>query len=104
MPCFHGEYSFIESFDYFSKERDMKDISINGEQRRRFTLDERRLIYRQWQKGWTYAELARRHATRRQNTRAIVLSFSPRLEDYRMHDYHWRERLFGKARCHRPER
>jgi len=65
--------------------------------RRRFTGEERRLIYRDWRRGQTYAELARRHGTRRQNTRAVVLSFSPRLEDYRMHDYHLRERLFKDA-------
>jgi len=52
------------------------------------------MIYRSWLAGRTFSDLAKSHTTHRQTTRAIVLSFKPRLEDYRMHDYACRQKQF----------
>ena len=72
-------------------------VSPDRVKHRRFTHRERAVIFRSWREGRTFAELAASYGTHRQTTRAIVHSFNPRREDFRLHDYAWRERMLDRT-------
>lgn len=58
----------------------------------RLRTAEREEMFRAWLKGHTYAEIANEHGTYRQKPRAVVLSFKPSNEQFRVHDHFWRLR------------
>jgi hypothetical protein len=60
----------------------------------RLTSKEREAMYQLWRKGYTFAQIAKSNGTYRQKPRAVVLSFRPSFQDYRVHDHFRRLKQF----------